>query len=162
MRKNRTELVVIDYEYTSLGSREYDLANIFSELMLDNAYPFYPFIISYPENCLTEEEFKTYARHYLQHEYTEAGIEGEETCEEYVEKELPMFLENLYCSMILDGYYWGVWSLLMIDMDKINDKIFNFGYITNRIKINEFLMSLDFVREAVENKTRLYKESKEQ
>lgn len=161
MRHHCTELAIIDYEYTSLGNREFDMANTFHELMLDNSYPFYPYINSYPENCLEEHEFETYARYYLQL-YYDTLYKGDETKEQYVERELPMFLENLYCSLLLSGFYWGIWSLLMIDEKKINDKIFNFGYITASINIYEWLIKKDFIKNAVDNKINLYNEAQEQ
>lgn len=45
MRRNTTELAVIDYEYTTLGHMEYDLANSFNECCIDNAFPYFPFIM---------------------------------------------------------------------------------------------------------------------
>mmetsp|Transcript_31496 Transcript_31496/g.27872 ORF Transcript_31496/g.27872 Transcript_31496/m.27872 type:complete len:244 (+) Transcript_31496:345-1076(+) len=127
MRHNAVDLAMIDYEYASLGSREFDLANAFSELMLDNAAPYYPFIKLYPENCLTQQEFEDYSKQYLGLYFDNYGT-PEENREDYIKRELPAYLENLYCSMIIDSYYWGVWSILMLDEKKINDKIFNFNY----------------------------------
>ncbi|CAI2371447.1 unnamed protein product [Moneuplotes crassus] len=158
MRHHASNLAIIDYEYTSLGNREYDLANIFCELIMDNAYPYFPFIALYPENCLTKKEFITYSKHYLGLYHDNFGV-PEETKEQYIERELPVFLENLYCSMILNGYYWGIWSILMIDEKKINDKIFNFAFAKQRIELTQHLLTLDFIREAVETKEKKYKEA---
>ena len=157
MRHHAIDLALIDYEYISLGSREFDLANIFCELIVDNSFPFFPNIAIYLENCLTQKEFEEYSKQYLELYHENFGI-PEESKEEYVERELPKFLENLYCSMILDGYYWGIWSILMIEESKINDKIFNFAFATKRIQVSKYLLSLDFVKEAIENKVGKYKE----
>ena len=46
----------------------------------------------------------------------------------------------------------------MIEESKINDKIFNFAFATKRIQVSKYLLSLDFVKEAIENKVGKYKE----
>ncbi|CAI2371357.1 unnamed protein product [Moneuplotes crassus] len=160
MRHHSSDLAIIDYEYASLGNREFDLANTFCEMIEDNAYPYFPYIALYLENCPTQEEFEEYSKYYLEL-YHETFGAPEETKEEYVARELPQFLENLYCCMVFDGYFWGIWSILMIEEDKINDKIFNFSLGVLRMKITHHLLTLDFVKEAVDNKIRKYKASQE-
>jgi len=44
---------LIDFEYTAFGPEEYDLANIFNEMIVDNNHAYYPFVKCYFENCLT-------------------------------------------------------------------------------------------------------------
>ena len=114
MRRDATELAIIDYEYTSLGNREFDLANIFCELMMDNAFPYYPFIALYTKNALSQSEYSTYSTLYLSI-YHKNMYKGDLNEQEYIDQELPVFMQNLYCSMILNGYYWGIWSILMIN-----------------------------------------------
>lgn len=108
---------------------------------------------------MTEEEYKKYSSMYLKLYYAHKYI-GELSEDEYVTQELPLFLENLYCSMILNNYYWGIWSILMINEKEINNKIFNFGYAKMRIELADFLMTQDYVRDAVESKVKKYQESK--
>ena len=157
MRHNASEIAIIDYEYASLGSREFDLANTFWELMLDNSAPYYPYVKNYTENCLTQKEFEEYSSFYLGLYYDSFGT-PEESKEDFIKRELPLYLENLYCSMIIDCYYWGVWSIMMIDEKKINEKIFNFEYAKLRMNMIKFLLSIDYIKEAVENKQKKYKE----
>ena len=87
--------------------------------------------------------------------------QSEQTLEGYLEKELPIFLENLYCSMILDGIFWGVWAILMLDEAKANDKIFNFAFVSKRIDMTYILLDFPFIREAVNSKLAKYKEAKQ-
>ena len=63
--------------------------------------------------------------------------------------------------MILDGYYWSVWSILMLIESQINEKIFNFAFVTLRAKMNEFYLQQDFIKEAVEGRIKRFKESKQ-
>lgn len=151
MRDNATELAIIDYEYTSLGPKEFDLANTFCELMEDNAYPYFPFIKLYFENCLSMKEFEKYSKYYLGMLYEHRQI-SDKTKEQYIEDELHQFIENLFCCMVINGYYWSVWSILMIEESKINDKIFNFSLARLRIQITHHLLSLDFFKEVIDKK----------
>ena len=63
--------------------------------------------------------------------------------------------------MILDGYYWSVWSILMLIESQINEKIFNFAFVTLRAKMNQFYLQQDFIKEAVEGRIKQFKESKQ-
>lgn len=54
-----TEIKLIDFEYAAFGPEEYDLANIFNEMIMDNNYSYYPFVKAYFRNCLTMYEVKT-------------------------------------------------------------------------------------------------------
>lgn len=56
MKHDLSEVKIIDFEYAAFGPEEYDLANIFNEMIVDNNHPYYPFIRGYFENCLTFEE----------------------------------------------------------------------------------------------------------
>lgn len=127
--------------------------------MIDNAFPYYPFIMFYPENQLSEEEYVKYSTHYLSlmHEYI---YDGELSKEQYIEEELPLFLENLYCSMILNGFYWGIWSIVLIDDKDINEKIFNFAFAKYRIELTQTLLKNDFIKEAVDARIEKYQNSK--
>ena len=69
--------------YTTLGNKEYDLANIFWELSLDNGAPYFPFIEFYPENILEEEEFRYYSKFYLSLYYKNI-YKGPHTEEEFI------------------------------------------------------------------------------
>jgi thiamine kinase-like enzyme len=160
VRDDASKLAIIDYEYTSLGNREFDLANTLCEFTMDNAYPFYPFIALYIDNCPDQEEFEKLAKLYLKRHWQ--GLDDQPpNCEEYVEKELQSFLTNLYRSMLLDGIFWGVWSLLMIEVEKINDKIFNFAFCELRMKLSKHLLTLPYIKKAEESAIDQYKQKKD-
>jgi len=44
LKANLVEIKLIDFEYAAFGPEEYDLANIFNELILDNNHAYYPYI----------------------------------------------------------------------------------------------------------------------
>jgi hypothetical protein len=118
--------------------------------MIDNSYPYFPFIRLYKSNCPTKAEFEDHSKFYLGLCYENS--DQSTTKEKYIEDKLPQFIENLFCSMILDGFYWGVWGILMINEIKINDEIFNFGFVQSRIELSNHLLSLDFFKEVIDNK----------
>ena len=95
MKNNAAKLAIIDYEYTSFGNREYDLANIFCELLMDNAHPYFPYIELYTENALKREEYEAYSKFYLKLYYQNI-YKGELSEDDYITQELPNFLESLY------------------------------------------------------------------
>lgn len=47
MKDNLADIRLIDYEYTAFGPQEWDLANTFNEIVVDNNHPYYPFIKNY-------------------------------------------------------------------------------------------------------------------
>mmetsp|Transcript_30855 Transcript_30855/g.27289 ORF Transcript_30855/g.27289 Transcript_30855/m.27289 type:complete len:124 (+) Transcript_30855:254-625(+) len=119
---------------------------------MDNAYPYFPFIALYPENCISShEEYEEYSRFYLSLYYNQFS-HSSFTKDEYIESELKGFMENLYCSMVLDGYYWAVGSILLMDEDKINEKVFNYANCTLRLKITKHLLTMDFIKDVIEKK----------
>ncbi len=69
LKKNMVEIKLIDFEYAAFGPEEYDLANIFNELILDNNYAYYPYIRAYFENCASIDEVKWMIREYLALKY---------------------------------------------------------------------------------------------
>lgn len=152
MRHNATELTIIDYEYVNFGPKEYDVAACFGELMKDNAFPFYPFSKLYLKNCLSKSEFEHYSQLYLSMFYDQHQISKEISKEKYIEDELPQFIENLFCWMLLDCYNWCIENIISIEEDKVNDKIFNYAFAGSRIQIIEYLLSLDFFKEVIDKK----------
>lgn len=88
MRDCLTEIKLIDYEYTAFGPQEWDLANTFNEIIIDNNHPFYPFIRNYPENAMTIEEVKEMVSHYLGLKYENVILDKSQTKESYIEAHL--------------------------------------------------------------------------
>ena len=159
MRKDATKLVIIDYEYTSFGNREYDLAHIFNELCMDYTYPCFPFMKTYKENSLSKEEYEAYSKYYLEL-YHQNIYNGDLSETDYVAQELPNFLESLYCSMILKGINSSAWSILMLTESQLNEEILNYACITLKLQMNEYFLEHDFIKEAVEARIARYNASK--
>lgn len=151
MRHDATELTLIDYEYVNLGPKEYDIAACFGELMKDNAYPFYPFSKLYLKNCLSKSEFEHYSKIYLGMLYEHKQI-SDKTKEKYIEDELPQFIENLFCWMLLDCYNWCIENIISVEEDKANEEIFNYSFAGSRIQIIEYLLKLDFFKDVIDKK----------
>jgi len=123
------EIKLIDFEYAAFGPEEYDLANIFNEMIIDNNFAYYPFIRGYYENCLSIEEVKAMMRQYLLLKYEYLNITTE-TKESYLEAHMDFHLRNFFRCALLNNLYWGVWAVLLIKEKNINDDVFNFGYVS--------------------------------
>mmetsp|Transcript_20657 Transcript_20657/g.23907 ORF Transcript_20657/g.23907 Transcript_20657/m.23907 type:complete len:97 (-) Transcript_20657:165-455(-) len=96
-------------------------------MVVDNEHPYYPYSEIYPENCLEEKDFVKYSKQYLSLCHKNV-YKGELSEEDYVNSELEGFLENLYCSMILSATHWGVWAILLLKDDTVNDQVFNYQF----------------------------------
>lgn len=64
-----TNVIFIDFEYTSWNPRAMDIANYFNETMLDNAHPVDNGIKCYLQNFIKESEQDFLFRRYLEHYY---------------------------------------------------------------------------------------------
>ena len=142
---DKTEIRFIDFECTHLGFKEYDLASIFCEITTDNAHPVFPYTKFYAWNWLEESEFTYYANYYLSL-YHRNIYKGDLDEKSYIESSIDQFLDNIYRWMILYAFHFGIAAILVLEDETINDEIYNFGFVENRIKLVELLLSKDFIK----------------
>jgi len=110
-----------------------DLANYFNETMLDNAHPLENGIKLYLNNFISESEqefvIKEYLGHYFKHYRPTDGDEAE-----FITKELPKIRDEVHKCLLLNNYFWAIWSLRMLKEEKLGDpKVFNFDFAQARI-----------------------------
>mgnify|MGYP000882136346 CR=1 FL=1 len=110
------EIKLIDFEYAAFGPEEYDLANIFNELILDNNYAYYPYIRAYFENCASIDEVKCMIREYLTLKY-----KSDETL---IENNFELHMKNFFKCVLLNNLYWSFWAVLQIKDKDINGECF--------------------------------------
>ena len=154
MNLNKTDLKLIDYEWMFLGFREYDIASVLWELIVDNAHPVFPYTKFYTSNWLEESEFIMYAKYYLSL-YFNKIYKGDKIEEEYIEEEIDKFVENMYWWMILYAFHFGISAILLLDESIVNEKVYNFDFVEKRIKMVDFLMNKDFIQRIIKNKLHL-------
>ena len=83
-----TECKLIDFEYLSFGNREWDIANSFNEMMVENDHPSFPWIKLYLENIPSDVEMDIFISHFLKLTYqNKLTAEIKETVDEqtYIE-----------------------------------------------------------------------------
>ena len=136
MNLDLTETKLIDFEYTAFSCESWDLANHFNEIMFDNCYAVSPYVKLYTENCPALQEVQDACKFYL-------SLKKADFPDLDIETELDGFVRNVVRCMILNNIYWGVWGVLMIKPEEINDDIFNFGFTQGRLELNRFLQDHD-------------------
>jgi choline/ethanolamine kinase len=141
---NATRVIFIDFEYTGWNPRAMDLANYFNETMLDNAYPLENGIKVYLENFISDREqeqvITRYLSHYHKHYYT-----GKDDLEAYVKREMPKVIDEVCKCLLLNNYFWAIWSLRMLKEEKLGDpNVFNFDFAQGRVEMYNHVKSLYF------------------
>lgn len=128
-----------------------DIANYFSETILDNAHPLKKGIKYYLQNFIKDHEQEFLIKHYLSHYYWnyKALASGEtrsaEEESEYVAKEYPIFLQEVRKCMLLNNFFWAIWCLRMLKPEKMGDpNVFNFDFAEARICMYEHIKGLYF------------------
>lgn len=126
-----------------------DLANYFNETMLDNAYPIDKGIKYYLQNFIKDSEQEFMIKKYLEHYYENYIKTSEEKTEEnkqrYVDREYPKFQEECNKCLLLNNYFWAVWSLKMLKDEKMGDpNVFNFEFAKSRVHMYNHVKGLYF------------------
>lgn len=130
--ENLKEVKLIDFEYTAFGPEEFDLANIFNEMIIDNNHQNYPFIKAYFDNFLSIEEVKSMIKQFLTLKHSNDLSK--------VDQNLDTHLWNFFKCALLNNLHWGIWAVLMIKEKDINNEVFNFGYVNIWMDIFEFTL----------------------
>ena len=141
-----THIIFIDFEYTSWNPRAMDIANYFSETMLDNAHPLENGIKPYIQNFINEREQEFLIRCYLQQYFRKYYNKITKISEEsFIENELPILRAEVHKCLLLNNYFWGVWSIRMLKPEKIGETtVFNFDFAKARVAMFNHVKSLYF------------------
>lgn len=131
-------MILIDYEYGDWNPMSYDIANFFNEFTVDNAAPVGPFgsgIQYYENNYPTRPEMEILAKEYLrQYFFKLEDAQGtEEKFETWASAELPKFMREVECCLILNSFYWCVWAIMMAkEEEECDHTIFNWEFCRMR------------------------------
>lgn len=142
-----TNVIFIDFEYTSWNPRAMDLANYINETIVDNAHPVDNGIKYYLRNMMKDEEQEFMIKRYLSHyfnNYFPGRKEGDDE-EAFIKEEYPKLLEETHRCLLLNSYFWAIWALHMIKEEKLGDPtVFNFDYAQARIAMYNHTKKLYF------------------
>jgi len=109
--KNKTLFVLIDFEYSSLNFRGYDIASYFNETSLDYTHPVHPkfrIYFEYFDQLWEEGEVDKYISYYLGKLYQikcekVPEFEYKDRKDEFIKKELPILRDQaLRCMLMSD------------------------------------------------------------
>lgn len=123
-----------------------DLANYFNETMLDNAHPLGNGIKCYIQNFINEREqeflIRCYLQQYFKKYYTCLTKISEKA---FIEEQLPIIRAEVHKCLLLNNYFWGVWSLKMLKPEKLGDvNVWNFDYFKARVDMFNHVKALYF------------------
>ncbi len=93
----------------------------------DNAHPTAPGIKLYLSNFPTQEEVLLIIRFYLEclHKHEKSEL----TLEQYISSKIEKFEKEVKQCMLLNNYYWAVWSFIMLkETDIRNDLAFTYHF----------------------------------
>ena len=83
-------------------------------------------------------------KRYLGHYYKKFSKKDEEK-KDYISRELPKIKEELHRCLLLNNYFWGIWSLRMLKEEKLGDpNVFNFDFAQARIDMFNHVKALYF------------------
>jgi len=135
--EDATEVIFIDFEYTGWNPRAMDIANYFSETMLDNAHPLKKGIKYYIKNFIKEHEQEFLMKHYLAHyywDYHQVEDKSKAGEDSYVTSEYPKFKQEVHQCLLLNNFFWAIWSLRMLKPESLgNPDVFNFDFAEARV-----------------------------
>ena len=83
-------------------------------------------------------------RHYLSHFYQNYyKSKSTETEEQYLAREVPLLKQEVYRCLLLNNYFWGIWSLTILKKENIgNPNVFNFDFASARIAMYNHVKDL--------------------
>jgi thiamine kinase-like enzyme len=114
------EMVLIDFEYTALNYRAFDLALYHNEVAFNYAHPTSPFFTYSPSNVLPDQLLmlmcESYVRYAYEHYYT-----GLNNAADFLVKESAALYSEVRSLVSVALLYWALWGLLVTDWDNINE-----------------------------------------
>ena len=137
------ELMLIDYEYSGWNPMAMDLANYLNETMLDNAHPEGDGIKPYLANCMEKHELVRMATRYL--ECYHKHLNSEEDLQVFVNRELPLLINDVYDCASLNNFFWGLWALALLTPEPTScavDGLMNYAFADARLQMYQQVQKL--------------------
>jgi len=113
---DKSKMILIDFEFSMLNFRGFDLGALFNESYIDyivKSRPAFKFHEELFDFLLQRNEIDHIARHYLKH-YHGKFYQGEKTSEQFLEEELPILKDQITRAVLLEHLLWAVWALVMM------------------------------------------------
>jgi len=116
----------------------YDLATYLNEMCLDNSYPLGVGIKLYLGNFPSKKEVRMIIGFYLELLHKHNG--SELSLQHYVSDKIDGLEGELMRCMLLNNYFCGVWSMIMLrESDICNDLAFNYYYAAQRARLDRHI-----------------------
>ena len=126
-------MILIDYEYGYWNPITYDLGNYLNEYSCDNAYPCGTGVTYYYENEASDEDIELIVKEYFRAQWTDEGKTGDEIEALWTQNKTSLVAQTKKC-MILNSFYWGVWSIMMLQEEEETDaSVFNWEFLRGRV-----------------------------
>ena len=115
-------LMLIDYEYTGWNPMAMDLADYFTETVLENAYPYGNGINWYLDNIMQQSELESMVKTYLAKYFENYMREGlrqkyQNSTKLFIEREYLNFEKQVWDCSLIHSFLWGVWALALLSVD---------------------------------------------
>ena len=115
-------LMLIDYEYTGWNPMAMDLADYFTETVLENAYPYGNGINWYLDNIMQQSELESMVKTYLAKYFENYMREGlrqkyQNSTKLFIEREYLNFEKQVWDCSLIHNFLWGVWALALLSVD---------------------------------------------
>lgn len=144
MSKQRTKLVLIDYEYCNYNYRGFDLSLYVTESAFDYTYPVYPYCKIYEDNRLDMDEVTFLCECYLKR-YYEKYYRGSEGYEKFKAFELPKLIDEVLRLEPLNNVMWAMWGITTIHWNELTPEkekdLWNYGFAKNKYDVYTKLKS---------------------
>lgn len=131
--KDKSKLIAIDYEYSSINYRANDIVNMYMETGIDYTLPTFPFYTYKTQDLWTDEELTYFIKCYLERD---AYMKGIKDVKDYVNLETPKLFREVKIAEPLVSAMWVVWTLLMTDWETFEEtKAYNLEYAVTRFEM---------------------------
>ena len=125
--KNKTQFVLIDFEYSSLNFRGYDIGSYINECSLDYSHPVHPkfrLYLEYFDQLWEEGEIDKFLTYYIRKLHSikserESDFSFKDQMQEYISQELPILRDQVLRCMLMSHLQWAFWSLIMMPVDDL-------------------------------------------
>ena len=101
-----------------------------NEMVIDNNHPVSPWVKLYLDNFPTDEEINNFISHYLKLVY-KGLLEERKLKDEYtfVDEEHSNFKTEVLKLMRFGNWFWSLWTIMMLDVTKVNEDTFYIPYL---------------------------------
>eukprot|EP01022_Parablepharisma_sp_SALTPOND_P028568 TRINITY_DN71162_c0_g1_i1.p1 TRINITY_DN71162_c0_g1~~TRINITY_DN71162_c0_g1_i1.p1 ORF type:complete len:398 (+),score=42.58 TRINITY_DN71162_c0_g1_i1:1138-2331(+) len=135
LKRDKTKIVLIDYEYSTFNYRSTDIAMLLNETMIDYTHPDWPTYKVYEENKWDIESLDYFVKEYLR---KDAEFKAVWDVESYIGGEKECLIRCVKLAEPLVSAVWAVWSVLSVDWKNLDEeKEWKIVYALSRFEMYE-------------------------